>query len=47
MKHLPLCLLTSIVLLAGCLPTTDTENSTKDGSTIKKGMVMGDLSYAE
>ena len=43
MKHLPLYLLTSIVLLAGCLPTTDTEDSTIDGSTIKKGMVIGDL----
>ena len=43
MKHLPLCLLTSIVLLTGCLPTTDTEDSTIDGSTITQGMVIGDL----
>ena len=43
MKYLPLYLLTSVVLLTGCLPTTDTEDSTIDGGTIKQGMVIGDL----
>ncbi|MGP5231397.1 hypothetical protein [Psychrobacter celer] len=43
MTYLPLCLLISIAVLTGCLPTANQADTTVDDSTIKQNTVIGDL----